>query len=209
MPAGLSPPHAGDAAFIRAATRLAPPPLVPEIRLHLADDAFALWERSERRLGGPSQPPFWAFAWPGGIALARHLLDHASLVAGRSVLDIGSGSGLAAVAALLAGASGAVASELDPVAAAAIRLNSAANGVAVQVTGDVLAADVWYERDLARRVLGLLRRAALRGADVLTADAGRAFLPREMLRPLAGYDVPVIADLEDAAVKHTMILTLR
>ena len=215
-----SPRAAQAVAFVRANCRLGPVPLVPEISLHLGDDAFSVWEAAEREIGASEQPPpFWAFAWPGGQALARYILDHAEQVAGRAVLDLGSGSGLAAIAAAMSGASTVVASELDPFARAAIKLNAAANRTHVAITGDVLdgagegaglvlAADVWYERRLADRALGLLRRAHARGADVLAGDVGRAFLPRSALRELAAYDVPVIADLEDAAVKRVLILTL-
>jgi predicted nicotinamide N-methyase len=208
-------------SFVLANSTLRPVPLVPEVSLHLADDAFSLWEQVERVLGQPDQPPpFWAFAWPGGLALARFLLDHPEHVAGRRVLDLGSGSGLIAVAALLAGASSAHASELDPFATAAIGLNAAANGVCVAVTGDVLggagegadvvlAGDIWYERRLAARAAGLLGRASARGAGVLVGDIGRAFLPRTLMREVASYDVPVIAELEGADVKRVLILTLR
>lgn len=185
--------------------------------MHLADEAFGLWEAAERRAGHADvPPPFWAFAWPGGQALARYLLDHPRLTARRVVLDVGSGSGLTAIAAALAGSAAVLASEIDPVAAAAIRLNAAANGVTVQVIGDVLdgdgegadlvlAADIWYERDLARRAIGLLRRAAARGARALIGDVGRAFLPRDHLRELAEYQVQVHADLEDATVKRAVV----
>jgi len=195
---------------------------VPEIRLHLADDAFSLWEETERALGRADQPPpFWAFAWPGGQALARYVLDHRDLVRGRAVLDLGSGSGLTAIAAAMAGAEPVTASELDHLAVTAIGLNAAANGAQrIAVTGDVLdgdgegaavvlAADIWYERGLAERALGLLQRARARGASVLVGDVGRAFLPREMMRELASYEIPVVADLEDAAVKRALVLTLR
>ena len=217
--AGPRPTQAAE--FVLANSMLGPVPLVPEISLHLGDDAFSLWEAAERELGAPEQPPpFWAYAWAGGQALARYLLDHPDRVAGRAVLDLGAGSGLAAIAAAMAGASAVLASELDPFARAAIELNAAANQVPVAVTGDVLdgagedaavilAADIWYERALADRALGLLRRARARGADVLVGDVGRAFLPRSALRELAAYDVPVIAQLEDAAVKRVLVLTLR
>lgn len=189
--------------------------------MHQADDAFSLWEETERELGQCDlPPPFWAFAWPGGQALARYLVDHPETVAGRAVLDLGSGSGLTAVAAAAAGAASVLASELDPVAVAAIGLNAAANSVRVAVTGDVLdgdgegadvvlAADIWYERQLSRRAIGLLRRARARGARVLVGDIGRAFLPRDVMHELAAYDIPVIAELEDAAVKRVLVLTLR
>jgi predicted nicotinamide N-methyase len=207
--------------LVAAQCALLPVPMIPEIRLHLAQDAFALWERTEEAAGRRElPPPFWAFAWPGGLALARHLLDHPDLVAGRAVLDLGAGSGLAAIAAALAGARPVRASEVDPLAHAAIRLNAAANGAAVSLCGDVLdgagegagvvlAADVWYERGLAGRTAGLLTRAAARGAQVLAADVGRAFLPARLFREVASYQVPVLADLEDADVKRVRILALR
>jgi predicted nicotinamide N-methyase len=208
-------------AFVLAHTTVKPVPAVPEVRLHLSEDAIGLWEQTETELGQPNrQPPFWGFPWPGGQALARYLLDNRQAVAGRRVLDLGSGSGLVAIAAALAGASAVLASELDPLALAAIKLNAAVNGVSLDVTGDVLdggaedvdvvlAADIWYEKRLAARARGLLLRAGARGAVVLAGDVGRAFLPRGDLRELAVYDVPVMADLEDAAVKRSRILTLR
>ena len=220
MAADLAGQQDAQASFVLARCLLRPVPLVPEIRLHLADDAFGLWEATERELGETGRPPpFWAFAWPGGQALARYLLDRPHIVAGRKVLDVGSGSGLAAIAAAVAGAAAVRASEHDPFARAAIALNAGANEVRVTVTGDildgdgdgadvVLAGDIWYERQLADRSLGLLRRARRRGAEILIGDIGRAFLPRSELTELAAYDVPVIAQLEDAAVKRALIMTL-
>jgi len=208
------------AAFVRANSELRAVPAVPEIRLHLAPDAFDLWEAAEAQAGQAGlPPPFWAFGWPGGVALARYLLDHPGLVAGRAVLDLGSGSGLTAIAAALAGATGVLASEIDPFAVAAIELNAQANGVHVAVTGDVLdgqgegagvltAGDVWYERLLAGRALGLLTRARALGATVLVGDVGRQFLPRELLHELTSYQVPVDAELENATVKRAAVLTL-
>jgi predicted nicotinamide N-methyase len=215
-PAAVTDPRE---AFVLAKATLRPVPHVPEMRLYLADDAVSLWEDTERRAGEDQPPPFWAFPWPGGQALARYLLDRPWLVSGRTVLDIGAGSGLTSIAAALAGAASVLASEPDPLAAAAIGLNAAANGVSVEVIADVLdgdgegaelvlAADVWYAEELAGRVLGLLRRARAAGAYVLAGDPGRAFLPRQVLRELACDEVPVAADLEDAAVKQVMILTL-
>jgi predicted nicotinamide N-methyase len=212
-------------SFVLENSMLRPVPLVPEVSLHLADDAFRVWEEAERNVGASTvgeaglPPPFWAFAWAGGQALARYILDHPETVARRSVLDLGSGSGLAAIAAAVAGASSVLASEVDPFAAAAISLNAAANGVRIDVAGDVLdgigedaavilAADVWYERQLADRAITMLRRANRRGADVLVGDIGRAFLPRSTLRELATYDVPVLAELENTSVKRVLILTL-
>ena len=202
---------------MRSACRLAPVPQVAEIRLHLAGDVLGLWQRTEDEFGPGRPPPFWAFAWPGGQALARYVLDHPGLVAGRWVLDLGSGSGLVAIAAAMAGAATVVASEIDTLAAGAIRLNARANRVPVPViAGDVLdgdsdgaevvlAGDVWYSGPLAERVLGFLERARARGASVLAGDIGRAFLPRDRFRVLDARDVPVLADLEDASVKTTMV----
>jgi predicted nicotinamide N-methyase len=204
--------------FVRSACRLGPVPQVAEIRLHLADDVIGLWQRAEDELTADQPPPFWAFAWPGGQALARYVLDHPGLVAGRSVLDLGSGSGLVAIAAAKAGAATVIASEIDSLAVAAIGLNARANGVpAPAVVGDaldgdgagadvVLAGDVWYSRPLAERVLGFLDRAVAGGASVLAGDIGRAFLPRDRFRVLDASDIPVMAGLEDSGVKRTMVL---
>ena len=204
--------------FVRSACRLGPVPQVAEIRLHLADDVIGLWQRAEDEFTADQPPPFWAFAWPGGQALARYVLDHPGLVAGRSVLDLGSGSGLVAIAAARAGAATVIASEVDPLAVAAIGLNARANGVpAPAVVGDVLdsdgagadvvlAGDVWYSRPLAERVLGFLDRAVAGGASVLAGDIGRAFLPRDRFRVLDASDIPVMAGLEDSGVKRTMVL---
>jgi predicted nicotinamide N-methyase len=209
------------AAFVRATTRLVAPPRVPEVRLHLAEDAFALWERLGAELGRTDlPPPFWAFAWAGGQALARHVLDHPGLVGGRTVLDVASGSGLVAIAAALAGAAAVTASDVDRFAGEAIAFNAAANGVAVGVRledlleGDgegaevVLAGDVFYERPLAGRVLPFLARARARGAEVVVGDPGRAYLPRPRLVPLATYDVPVARSLEGSEVKRTTVWRL-
>jgi predicted nicotinamide N-methyase len=204
--------------FVRSACRLGPVPQVAEIRLHLADDVIGLWQRAEDEFTADQPPPFWAFAWPGGQALARYVLDHPGLVAGRSVLDLGSGSGLVAIAAAKAGAATVIASEVDSLAVAAIGLNARANGVpAPAIVGDVLdddgagadvvlAGDVWYSRPLAERVLGFLDRAVAGGASVLAGDIGRAFLPRDRFRVLDASDIPVMAGLEDSGVKRTMVL---
>jgi predicted nicotinamide N-methyase len=210
------------AAFVEANTSVAGVPFVPEVRLRLADEAIELWERTERASAGRRlPPPFWAFAWAGGQALARHLLDHPALVAGRRVLDLAAGSGLVAVAAMLAGARSATACEIDPLAVAAIGLNAALNDVPVTARlGDVLdddagdadlvtAGDVFYSRDLAARVLAFLDRAARGGAGVLVGDPGRAYLPGEHLEAVAAYQVPVLAALEDAPVKRATVWRLR
>ncbi len=210
------------AQFVRAHTALIPVPYLPEIRLHLAQDAFGLWERTEEAAGGGvSAPPFWAFAWAGGQALARYLLDHPEVVAGRHAFDLAAGSGLVAIAAARAGAASVAASEIDGYAAEAIALNADANGVKVATQlGDVLddeppgagsvvlAGDVFYSAEMTRRVLAFLDRAREAGASVLVGDPGRAYLPRERLRLLAAYDVPVSRALEDADVKHSTVWRL-
>jgi predicted nicotinamide N-methyase len=195
---------------------------VPEVRLHLASDAIELWERTEQDAASAQlPPPFWAFPWAGGQALARYLLDQPSTVQNRVVLDLAAGSGLVAIAALRAGAAAAVASDTDPLALAAIELNCAANAVSLATAvGDVLdggapAADVvlvgdaFYERALARRMLPCLDRARSAGAVVLVGDPGRAYLPRDRFEPVATYQVPVSRALEDADVKQTTVWRLR
>ena len=194
----------GDrAAFIRAQTRLLSPPLAPTIRLHLADEATELWQKTEDELGAIGlPPPFWAFAWAGGQALARYILDHAELVAGRHVLDFASGSGLVAIAAAQAGAREVEASDIDEFAVCAIGLNAALNHVAIAarladlVGADegwdvVLAGDVSYQKDMADAVTPWLRGLARRGALVLIGDPRRSYLAQEQLRALAAYSVPV------------------
>lgn len=209
-------------AFIRANTRLRAVPLAPEIALHVADEAVPLWHKTEEELGAAGlPPPFWAFAWAGGQALARHLLDHRDLVRGRDVLDLATGSGLVAIAAMKAGARRATAADIDPFACAAAALNAEANGVALAVTADdllaadggrrwdaVLAGDIFYERDTAGRALAFLDRQAAAGAAVLIGDPGRSYLPRERLRRLASYGVPVTRELEDSEIKTTAVWTL-
>ncbi|MGC9670447.1 class I SAM-dependent methyltransferase [Planosporangium sp. 12N6] len=207
-----------ESAFVRAHTRLAPAPYVPEVLLHLADDAITLWELTEAELRrGEQPPPFWAFAWAGGQALARYILDHPDLVGGRTVFDLAAGSGLVAIAAVKAGAAVVTANEIDPLAVAAVAANAQANGVEVTtVLGDVLsgdaggaevvlAGDVFYSRSMANRVLPFLRRAAARGAHVLVGDPGRAYLPRDRFTAVTVHDVPVIRSLENSDVKTTTV----
>jgi len=214
-------PEPAALQIIRTSTQLRPVALVPEIRLHQASEPIGLWQRTELAAGRTNlDPPFWAFAWAGGQALARYLLDHPQAVRDRHVIDIASGSGLVAVAAARAGAAAVTAYDIDPLAAAAISLNADANGVAVlAVCADVLdtdapdadvmlAADAFYERDLAGRVMRFLERGHARGADVLAGDFGRAYLPRDRLRALAAYDVPGLSVLEDSDVKRTTIWAL-
>jgi len=210
--------------LIVAGTRLGPVPLVPEIRLQQASDPISLWQRTEATSGRTGlDPPFWAFAWAAGQALARYLLDHPRLARGRDVIDIASGSGLVAIAAAMAGAAAVTAYDIDPLATAAIAVNAAANGVTVRAvcadvldrddlpppgTGLVLVADAFYQRDLAARVMRFARRGHARGAVVLAADFGRAYLPRDRLRPLARYDVPGQRVTEDSDTKRTTIWSL-
>ncbi|MFC0531001.1 class I SAM-dependent methyltransferase [Phytohabitans kaempferiae] len=202
--------------FVRAHTRLSPVPLVPEILLHQAEEAIALWERTESASAAQQPPPFWGFAWAGGQALARYVLDHPELVAGRHVLDLAAGSGLVAIAAAKAGAASVTAVDIDPLSLAAVAANAAANDVLVTPlerdildtapdAGVVLAGDVFYSREMAERMMAYLQRAAATGATVLAGDPGRAYLPRAGLRELAAYDVPVVATLEDTEIKHTTI----
>jgi predicted nicotinamide N-methyase len=206
--------------FIRTNTALLAPPLVPELKLHLAHEALPLWEKTEEALGEMGlPPPFWAFAWAGGQALARYVLDHPANVAGRSVLDFASGSGLVGIAALKAGARAAAASDLDGFALAAIALNAAANSVRLTaISADmigrdeawdvVLVGDAFYEKPLADRLLPWLEMLARRGAAVLIGDPGRTYLPKSGLSRLATYEVPVTRALEDAEIKKTTVWRL-
>ncbi len=209
-------------AFIRAETAPGRPPLVPEIELHLASEITPIWQASEARLAQDGvAPPYWAFAWPGGQALARHVLDHPKLVRGRRVLYFAAGSGIGAIAAALAGASLVEAAEIDPMAAAAIRLNAARNGCAVTpILEDlfaadvrsqaarwdlVLAGDVCYERPMAEAAARWLGRLAASGLTVLLADPGRAYLPKAGLTERARYRVPTSLELEDRTERETVI----
>jgi predicted nicotinamide N-methyase len=190
---------------------------VPEVRLRVADDVVALWEALEEDGGAGTDPPFWAAAWPGGQALARHVLDVPSLVAGRTVLDLGSGSGLVAVAAALAGAAAIVASEVDPYGRTAIAVNAALNGVgAIRIVGDllgapppaadvVLAGDVCYDRAMTERVLPFLTAARAAGAEVLVGDPGRPYLPTDRLEAVAMHDVP---ETEGDGLRRTTVWRL-
>ncbi len=204
-------------AFIRAETRLRPVPHAPEIRLHVADEATDLWQKTEEELGTLGlPPPFWAFAWAGGQALARYILDHPETVRGRTVLDFASGSGLVAIAAAKAGAGEVSACDIDPFALAAIGLNAEANGVAIgalqaDLVGQdhgwdtVLAGDICYERDAAERVVAWLQTLGRRGATVLIGDPGRSYLPKDALEALKTYEVPVTRSLEDAEIKRSSV----
>ncbi|MEJ2870604.1 50S ribosomal protein L11 methyltransferase [Actinomycetospora sp. OC33-EN08] len=192
-------------------------PLVPEVRLLLADDIHRTWSETDEEA-----PPFWAFAWAGGQALARHVLDHPGLVVGKRVLDLASGSGLVGVAALRAGAAAVVASDHDARARVATARNATLNGVSVEVVGDlmagegpeldvdvILAGDVFYEQPMARLMLEFLDEATGVGIEVYVGDPGREYLPRRRVEPLATYDVPDTTDLEGRAVTPTTVHRLR
>ncbi len=208
------------AGFIAANTRLTRTALVPEIALHLADAITPIWQASEAWLAARNvEPPFWAFAWPGGQALARHVLDHPGLVAGRRVLDFAAGCGIAAIACAQAGAARVEAAEIDPLAAAAIALNAAANGAAVEVIAAdlvdapcrwdiVLCGDVCYEAPMTRHILPWLRRLAAT-AEVWIADPGRAYLPAEGLEAVARIAVATTTELEDRTERTVTLFRLR
>jgi predicted nicotinamide N-methyase len=214
----LTPDFAERMAFIHANTRLRPVPLVPEIRLHLADEAVPLWQKTEEELAQDGlPPPFWAFAWAGGQALARHLLDGPERARARSVIDLGSGSGLVAIAAARAGAGRVLACDIDPFAQAAIALNAAENAAAIEVAaadpigagapdaGLVLVGDLFYDREIADRLVPWLTRLAEGGAEILVGDPGRAYLPKDRLEALAVHSVPVTRELEDSTAKLTTV----
>lgn len=204
-------------AFVRANTALIAPPHVPEIVLHLADEAHDLWHLTEEQLeekGLP--PPFWAFAWAGGQGLSRYIIDNSEVVSGKRVLDFAAGSGLVGIAAARAGAASVLCADIDPFCAPAIAMNAAANGVAVDFTADdvvgadagwdvILAGDVFYDRAFAGRLVPWFSALAERGATVLLGDPGRAYLPKQRIRQLAEYQVPVTRALEDADVKRTRV----
>ena len=206
--------------FVRANTIVAAPPLVPEIRLHLASEITPLWHATEAGLAKAQlPPPYWAFAWAGGQALARYILDHPELVRGRAVLDFGAGSGLVAIAAAIAGAR-VTAAEIDPFAVAAIALNAAHNAVEIAIERmnvidrtpapweAVLAGDMCYERPLAESLTQWLRALAARGVTVLLGDPGRTYLPATGLEALARYEVPTTLELEDRLSREGVVWRL-
>ena len=216
------PPVRDRTGFIIANTRLLAVTLVPEIRLHLAHEAVPMWQKTEEELGEIGlPPPFWAFAWAGGQALARYVLDNPETVRGRHVLDLASGSGLVAIAAARAGAASVVAADIDAFAVAAISLNAAANAVALQqvIGADLLAmpppafdtvlvGDLFYERDLAARVTTWLEAARHQGSHALIGDPGRSYLPKHRLEFIAEYNVPQTRELEDTETKRSAVWRL-
>ena len=205
-------------AFIRANTRLLTPPLVPEIKLHLAEEAIPIWQKTEAELGDINvPPPFWAFAWAGGQALARYLLDNPDVCQGKRVLDLGAGSWLTAIAAMLSGAQSVLAADIDSLALAACEANAMANGTAIDVTSAdllsapappfdvVLVGDLFYEKTLADRVSIFIEGAKTTGATVLIGDPQRSYFPRGRFKLLAEYQVPVTRELEDSEIKKTAV----
>jgi predicted nicotinamide N-methyase len=211
----------GRRAFIRDNTRLQAPPHTPELSLHLADEVTPIWKLTEEALqeiGLP--PPFWAFAWAGGQALARHILDHPEIVAGKRVLDFATGSGIVAIAAMKAGATSVLAADIDVFCEAAVGLNAEANGVEIGFTDinlldtppprtDVLlAGDICYEKPMAEAVMDWLRQGRTQGASVLIGDPGRTYFRKDDLVKLAEYQVETTRELEDFAVKRTSVWTL-
>ncbi|MFN3584044.1 class I SAM-dependent methyltransferase [Phenylobacterium sp.] len=218
----IAPTPEARRAFILENTRPQRPPHTPELELRLADEITPIWRLTEEALaeiGLP--PPFWAFAWAGGQALARYLLDHPEAVAGRRAIDFASGSGIVAIAAMKAGAARVLAADIDPFCGAALAVNAEANGVACEFTDAdlldqappawaevILAGDICYEKPLAARVMAWLGAARAEGATVLIGDPGRSYFPREGLEKLAEYQVPTTRELEDMEVKKTAVWTL-
>ena len=210
-------PAADPTAFILAQTVIAAPPLVPEIELHLATEITPIWEATEATLTQMNlPPPYWAFAWAGGQALTRFLIDHPDWVKGKRVLDFAAGSGLSAIGAAKAGAALTQAAEIDDFAIAAIALNARVNNVAIELVREdligveprwdvVLAGDVCYERPMAEKVITWFRALAGRGVAILMGDPGRAYLPQSGLLELARYQVPTSLELEDRTQRETIV----
>src|SRR4051812_39577294 len=203
--------------FIKTNAVLMAPPLVQEIKLHLASEVVPLWRATEDELAETGvPPPYWAFAWAGGQALARYVLDHPELVAGKRVLDIGAGSGLVGLAAARAGAASVLAADIDAFACAAIRLNAAANDCGIGVTQDdligapaawdvILVGDLFYERPLAERLLAWLEPLHV---PALLGDPGRNYFPKTQVEKLASYSVQTTRDLEDREIRETGVYRL-
>ena len=215
----LTPANVPD--FIAANTRLQTVPHAPEISLWLADEITPLWRLTEEELGAMGlPPPFWAFAWAGGQALARWLLDHPDQVAGRQVIDLATGSGLVAVAAMKAGAARVLAADIDPFCAAAVAANARSNEVEIAFTDAnlldappppvdlICAGDVFYEKPMAEAVLAWLTQAQANGTRVIVGDPGRTYFPKSGLTLLAEYTVPTTRELEDQEVKRSRVWSL-
>ena len=208
-------------AFIRANTSILSPPLVPEIKLYLAHEALPIWQKTEDELGEIGlPPPFWAFAWAGGQALARYILDTPSVVLGKSIVEIASGSGMVGIAAMKAGAASVLSADIDLFSIAAIEANAKLNHVMLQITSDdllaqavpvvdvILIGDLFYEKGVAERCFAWAQQAKAKGIDVLIGDPGRSYLPKDQLLKVAEYSVPVSRDLEDAEIKRTAVWRL-
>ena len=208
-------------AFISANTSILSPPLVPEIKLHLAHEALPIWQKTEEELGEIGlPPPFWAFAWAGGQALSRYILDHPSTVLAKRVVEIASGSGMVGIAAAKAGAASILSADIDLFSVAAIKANADINDVILQVTSEdllsqavpdvdvILIGDLFYEKNVAQRCIAWAQQAKAKGIDVLIGDPGRSYLPKEQLVKVAEYSVPVSRDLEDAEIKQTAVWRL-
>jgi predicted nicotinamide N-methyase len=205
-------------AFILEHTTPGRAPIVPEIELRVGGASMPLWEAAALADMRPAvPPPYWAWPWPGGQTVARYVLDMPEVVLGRRVLDVGTGGGIVAIAAALAGAAHVTADDIEPYAITAARLNAEANGVELTFRDDdlvgrddgwdvVLAGDVWYEAELAERMTPWLRELSGRGATVLTGDLGRAYLPTDGLVELARHDIPTLVDLEDTDTKVGRVL---
>ena len=215
----LTPANAPD--FIAANTRLQTVPHAPEISLWLADEITPLWRLTEEELGEIGlPPPFWAFAWAGGQALARWLLDHPAEVAGQRVIDLATGSGLVGIAAMKAGAASVLAADIDPFCAAAVAANARSNGVEIAFTDAnlldaspppvdlICAGDVFYEKPMAEAVLAWLKQAQANGSRVIVGDPGRTYFPKSGLTLLAEYTVPTTRELEDQEVKRSRVWSL-
>ena len=209
------------AAFVRANTSILSPPLVPEIKLYLAHEALPIWQKTEDELGEIGlPPPFWAFAWAGGQALSRYILDTPSVVLGKRVVEVASGSGMVGIAAMKMGASSVLSADIDLFSVAAIELNAVLNKVLLTITADdlligavpdvelILVGDLFYEKGVAERCLAWLELAHAKGIDVLIGDPGRSYLPKDRLIKVAEYSVPVSRDLEDAEIKRTAVWRL-
>lgn len=218
LPSRLDEPERNREAFIRLQTAVTRLEFVPELHLHLATEVTPLWQATEATLAQANlPPPYWAFAWVGGQALARYILDHPHLVAGRTVLDFAAGSGVAGIAAARAGAAAVLAVDIDPLACTAVRLNALLNSVTVSVSAAdplprpwpdiqvILAGDVCYERPMAAAVTAWLHHLAAAGALVLLGDPGRAYLPADGLHPLAHYTIPTLSDVEDRTARETKV----
>ncbi len=210
-----------NSEFILNNTQLKNPPLLPEMKLYLSEVFNALWRVTETRFEAKNiPPPFWSFAWPGGQALARYVLDNPEIVRGKRVFDFASGSGLCAIAAKMSGAASVVANDVDPLSIVAVGMNAQANGVDVDVLHDnkinrdlpdidvILAGDFCYEWPMAGYAIEWLRAQIKQGKTVLLADPGRNYLPKEGLEKLAEYDIATPLEVEDSEIKHTTIYKL-